>query len=186
MIAHHTSSWQNGSMKYLSIALSALFLLSACEGLLTPDENQGPAPARQDIERARERGKLTGDGLVIAGGKDKSEESGSPLGVNSFLWRATLDTLSFMPLASADPFGGVILTDWYEDPNARGERFKMSVLILGRSLRADGINATLFKQSFNAEKGWQDETVDKGLSRKLEDTILTRARQLRVKSIAQQ
>ena len=173
-------------MKLLSLLFSVLFLLTACEGFLTPDENQPAAPQRQELERARERGKLTGEGLILAGGKDKSEESGSPLGVNSFLWRATLDTLSFMPLASADPFGGVILTEWYEDPNARGERFKISALILGRGLRADGINVTLFKQSYDAEKSWQDEAVDKGLSRKLEDTILTRARQLRVKSIAQQ
>lgn len=174
-------------MKLFALLLCSLFLLTACEGFLTPDENQPSAPQRQDLERARERGKLTGEGgLVLSGGKDKSEESGSPLGVNSFLWRATLDTLSFMPLASADPFGGVILTDWYEDPNARGERFKISTLILGRSLRADGINVTLFKQRFNEEKGWQDESLDKGLSRKLEDTILTRARQLRVKSLAQQ
>lgn len=173
-------------MKYLSILLSTLFLLTACDDLLTPDAEQKAAPARQDLERARERGKLTGDGLTLAGGKDKDEESGSPLGVNSFLWRATLDTLSFMPLASADPFGGVILTDWYEDPKARGERFKMSVLILGRSLRADGLNARIFKQTFDTEKGWQDEIVDKGISRKLEDTILTRARQLKVKSLAQQ
>ena len=173
-------------MKIFSLLFAVCFLLSACEGFLTPDTDQSPSPQRQDLERARERGKLTGDGLVIAGGKDKSEESGSPLGVNSFLWRATLDTLSFMPLASADPFGGVILTEWYEDPNARGERFKISALILGRSLRADGINVKLFKQRYDDKKGWLDEVVDASLSRKLEDTILTRARQIRVKSLAQQ
>ncbi len=128
------------------------------------------------------RGKLTGDdGIVLAGGK-KGEENNSPLGVNSFLWRATLDTLSFMPLSSADPFGGVIITEWYEDPKTPGERFKANALILDKTLRADGVKITLFRQKFSGGQ-WRDQAVDKATERKLEDTILTRARELRVKSV---
>ena len=105
-------------------------------------------------------------------------QTGSPIGVNSYLWRATLDTLSFMPLASADPFGGVIITDWYEDPKTPGERFKVNALILDKTLRADGVKITLFKQKM--DKGsWRDQQVDDKLAHSLEDTILTRARQLK-------
>ena len=96
------------------------------------------------------------------------------------MWRATLDTLSFLPLASADPFGGVVLTDWYEDPNTRGERFKVSALILDRSLRADAIQVAVFKQQKDAQGNWADVEAPERLARKLEDTILTRARELRV------
>ncbi len=158
------------------------FWLAGCDAIgLTPDADQKPYPTRDELDIARDRGKLTGEGLILAGGSEKDEEASSPLGVNSFLWRATLDTLAFMPLASADPFGGVILTDWYEDPKARGERFKISILILGRALRADGLNASLFKQERDPMTNeWRDATIDGSLTRKLEDRILTRARQLRI------
>lgn len=93
-------------------------------------------------------GRLFGDGgLVNIGlfGAGRREE-GSVIGVNSFLWRASLDTVAFMPLQSADPFGGVILTDWYSPPEAPDERFKVTVYILGRDLRADGVRVQAFRQ----------------------------------------
>lgn len=129
-----------------------------------------------------ERGRLTGeDGWNLLGGSsgDDGGTAGARLGVNSFLWRATLDTLSFMPLSSADPFGGVILTEWYEDPKTPGERFKVNAMILDTTLRADAVKVKLFKQARTAQ-GWQDIAVGPDLSRKLEDTVLTRARELRV------
>ena len=93
--------------------------------------------------------------------------------------RASLDTVSFMPLASADPFGGVILTDWYAPPENDSERFKLNVFILGKQLRSDAVRVRVFRQ---VKKGgnWQDEAPGEGTETKLEDTILTRARQLRV------
>ena len=96
---------------------------------------------------------------ACGGGLGMHKEAPKPvaanaIGVNSYLWRATLDTLSFMPLASADPFGGVIITDWYEDPKAPGERFKVNALILDRSLRADGVKLTVFKQK-QVKNAWQ-------------------------------
>ncbi|RMD62639.1 MAG: DUF3576 domain-containing protein [Alphaproteobacteria bacterium] len=102
------------------------------------------------------------------------------IGVNSFLWRASLDTLSFMPLASADPFGGVIITDWYAPPETQNERFKVTVYILGRDLRADGIRAAVFRQVRTADGTWVDAKVEPKTATDLEDAILTRARQLRV------
>lgn len=99
--------------------------------------------------------------------------------VNSYLWRAALDTVSFMPLASADPFGGVILTDWYTDPAVTGERTKLNVFILGRQLKADGVKVKTFRQVMKGG-AWRDATVSEDTGRKLEDAILTRARQMRV------
>jgi hypothetical protein len=103
------------------------------------------------------------------------------LGVNSYLWHATLDTLAFMPLASADPYGGVIITDWYSAPTAPNERMKVTIYILDRRLRADGLKVAVFRQTRAAE-GWADAQVNPQTATKLEDAILTRARELRLAS----
>ncbi len=126
-----------------------------------------------------------GDGLQLFGGSDDSPQGGggSGIGVNSFLWRASLDTISFMPLASADPFGGVIITDWYSPPETKAERMKLNVFILGRDLRADGIRASVFRQVQNGSGAWVDADVRTETSADLENAILTRARQLRIASI---
>ncbi len=108
------------------------------------------------------------------------DEGGAVLGVNSFLWRASLDTLSFLPLSSADPFGGVIITDWYAPPETAAERFKVTVYILDRQLRSDGVRVSVFRQVRDADQGWIDAAVDEDTAIRLEDTILTRARQLRI------
>ncbi len=101
------------------------------------------------------------------------------IGVNTYLWRASLDTVAFMPLASADPFGGVIITDWYSPENSPDERFKVNVYILARDLRSDGIRASIFKQKLNKDV-WLDSAVDPQTAIRLEDAILTRARELRI------
>ena len=175
----------NTLSKWLLIAAS-LLVLTNCDGMSfggsdakKQKEEKSAYPMNPDDARKLRNGKLTGeDGLTLF---DDGEDDGndSPIGVNSFLWRATLDTLTFMPITSADPFGGVILTDWYEDPQARGERFKVTALILDRNLRTDAIKVTVHKQK---EEGgvWRDIAVNAELGRKLEDTILTRARELRV------
>lgn len=150
-------------------------LLAACSGEIEQSVPQEPEFDRQDA-----RGSLSGDsGLVLFGDSEDPASKASPIGVNGFLWRATLDTLSFMPLKSADPFGGVIITDWYEDPRVPGERFKADALILDSTLRADGIKITVFKQKLT-NGNWRDQQVDEQLARKIEDTVLTRARQLKI------
>ncbi len=123
-------------------------------------------------------------GLFGMGGDSKGGGGGGGIGVNSFLWRASLDTVSFMPLTSADPFGGVIITDWYTPPESPGERFKMNVYILGRQLRADGIRVAVFRQAQNPSGAWSDASVKRRTSTNLENQILTRARQLRVASVS--
>jgi hypothetical protein len=102
------------------------------------------------------------------------------LGVNSFLWRAALDTMSFMPLVSADPYGGLIITDWYSNPEKADERFKATVYILDTRLRADGLNVALQKQTRAPDGSWRDAAVSPQTETDLENAILTKARQLRV------
>ncbi len=114
-----------------------------------------------------------------------SSESGQrTLGVNSYLWHATLDTLAFMPLASEDPFGGVIISDWYTAPQTPNERVKVTVYILDRRLRADGLKIAVFRQTKGADGAWADAQVNPETATKLTDAILTRARELRLASRA--
>jgi hypothetical protein len=166
-------------MKQILTFSLILLTLSGCD-FFEGGVNDNPMNTEERIWARR--GKLTGDdGFNLLGNGDAAKESGARLGVNSFLWRATLDTLAFMPFTAADPFGGTILTDWYEDPENPGERFKLNALIMDSTLRADAIKLTLFKQQVDGETGgWRDIKVSPTLARKLEDTILTRARELRV------
>ena len=135
-----------------------------------------------------EQGKLFGDqGLAFGIGKsasaDRSQE-GAALGVNAYLWRGALDTLAFMPLASADPFGGVIITDWYEPPQGQGERFKATAYILGRQLRADGVKVSIFRQ-VSTNGRWVDSSVSPVTTSDIENKVLARARELRSQTAAQ-
>ena len=107
------------------------------------------------------------------------------MGVNSFLWRASLETLNFMPLEQVDPFGGVIVTDWYASAEAPNERFKANVYILDTNLRADALKTSIFKQT-RAAGGWQDASVDADTARQIENAILTRARQLYIATVDNQ
>jgi len=106
------------------------------------------------------------------------EETGS-LGVNAYLWRATLDTLSFLPLASADPYGGVVITDWYANPSKADERLKATIYILDTRLRADGISAAVFRETL-VGGAWVPASVSPDTNIALENAILAKARQLRL------
>ena len=108
---------------------------------------------------------------------------GASIGVNGYLWRATLDTLAFMPLQSADPYGGVVITDWYVNPEKPDERFKCTVYILDTRLRADGLNVTVFKEVGNGQGGWVASPTASQTATDIENSILTRARQLRLSNI---
>ncbi len=169
------------------ILLSSLAgLLGACSGGKTPDMRDR---GRYDTHPVYgERVKMTGEGGISLGGSKKKNAPGSGgggIGVNSFLWRASLDTISFMPVNSADPFGGVIITDWHSQDGAPNERFKMNIYILGRALRADGIRVAVFRQVATAAGTWRDAAVPDGTGTKIEDAILTRARQLRNETLQQ-
>ncbi|MBV8393189.1 MAG: DUF3576 domain-containing protein [Alphaproteobacteria bacterium] len=134
--------------------------------------------------RNREAGTLFGPGGLF-GSKDKGEGTGggSGVAVNAYLWRASLDTINFIPLVSADPFGGVIITDWYTPAESPNERMKVQVTILDRELRADGVRVVVFKQQVNPKGGgWVDTDVAPSTNSDIENAILTRARQLRIAS----
>jgi hypothetical protein len=127
------------------------------------------------------KGSILGDSsplISIGRGRGDSDQGGA-LGVNAYLWRGALETLSFMPLVSADPFGGVIITDWYQPPGGGGERFKATAYILGRTLRADGIRISVFRQVLQGNT-WMDAPVSPTAASELENKVLARARDLRV------
>jgi Domain of unknown function (DUF3576) len=105
------------------------------------------------------------------------------IGVNTYLWRAAIDTLSFAPLITADSNGGVIVTDWYAQPATPGERVKLTVSILDQDLRADALRVAASRQ-VNQNGQWIDAPVSAATVQKLEDIILTRARDLRRGSVS--
>jgi hypothetical protein len=162
----------------------AFATLSACSDAKVVGEYPDKDPLKGDYQpQYGKRDSVFGPGGLVIGGDAKAtpEEGGGGggIGVNGFLWRASLDTISFMPVASADPFGGVIITDWYAMPEAPKERFKLTIYILGRSLRADAVKAAVFRQVQDAGGTWVDTPVAQDAPAKIEDAILTRARQLR-------
>ena len=132
-----------------------------------------------------DQGRLFGENGISLGignkGGNPADAGSGVLGVNAYLWRGALDTLSFMPLASADPFGGVIITDWYQPSSAPGERFKATAYILGRQLRADGVRVSVFRQVMNGGR-WVDEPVSPATTGEIENKVLARARELRAQT----
>jgi hypothetical protein len=159
--------------------VTALLGLSACSGVKTSNadiyrlENQG-LPAGQSMGDS--------SGLAWTAGKGASGGAqAQQIQVNAYLWRASLDVLSFMPLVSADPFGGVIITDWYSPPSTPGERFKVNAYILSKQLTANAIQVSVFHQ-VQTGTGWTDTPADPSLASGLEDRILARAANLQAAS----
>ena len=153
-----------------------VFSLSAC-GRTTPVTPQDLNDPYWQVPK----GSISGrdEPLISIGRGRGGDEGGGGVGVSAFLWRGALETLSVMPLVSADPFGGVIITDWYQPPGSGGERFKATAYILGRSLRADGIRISLFRQVLQGGT-WVDAPVSPTAAGELENKVLARARDLRV------
>ncbi|NNC71711.1 MAG: DUF3576 domain-containing protein [Sphingomonadaceae bacterium] len=121
--------------------------------------------------------------IACGGGNDRPVQGLAPaqistIGVNSYLWRAALDTVSFMPLAQTDSSGGVIVTDWYANPAAPTERMKLTITILDQDLRADALAVAASRQLYNGSQ-WLEAPVQAATVQRLEEIILTRARELR-------
>jgi hypothetical protein len=167
----------------LSLVLLLSSQLAACSssdsedapetGQVGVNKTRTAFPLDDEDQRRLDRGKLGGEGGIF--GSNNNNNSQAALGVNSYLWRATLDTISFLPLASADPVGGVVITEWYQDPAAKGEKIKLNILINSPELRADAIRVSVFKQV-----GGKDAKVNPEVGRQLEDKILSRARELKI------
>lgn len=113
----------------------------------------------------------------------KSGRGAQATTVNRYLWAASLETLDFLPVFSADPIAGLIITDWYVNPEAPGERFKTNVYILDSALRADALRVSVFRQERTEAGEWIDASVNPATAREIENAILTRARQLRLNVI---
>ncbi|MDT8343568.1 MAG: DUF3576 domain-containing protein [Thermohalobaculum sp.] len=171
----------------ITLAFGAALALAGCgagEGELAPEPYSGPKGSPQSYDPSREDS-VFGEGGVsvntldtIFGGKETDRKGAIP--VNKFLWQASLDTLSFLPLASTDPFTGVIATDWGATPEAEGERFKVTAYLLNSDLSASSIKVAVFRERMTEAGAWVSAEVNPETSRKLEDAILTRARQIRL------
>lgn len=170
------------------LALCTLPLVAGCSTLQENSRLPGLDEYNQG-RRSEVPGRLLGGDGILVFGTDRSQQRGSAdqggvgIGVNAFLWRAALDMLSFMPLSSADPFGGVLITDWYSPPGNPSERFRATAYILGRQLRSDGVRVALFRQELRGN-AWIEAPVSAGTASELEDQVLARARELRAQSSA--
>ncbi len=165
--------------RFVACALVALALAGCGSGRST---YQAPVGTPGD------RGPAGSDTVFSKGGlfgSSKSAPSEGAVAVNAFLWRASLDTIAFMPLTSADPFGGVIISDWYAPPETPNERFKVNVYILSRTLRADGLKVSVFRQTRDTQGAWSDATVGPEVVSEFENAVLTRARDLRLHAAPQ-
>lgn len=166
-----------------ALALAALMLFSACsDGAI----QTGPVPERLDGNEQRRARAVEGSIFDAVGGLQAGNvRLGNPddaLGVsnvNKHLWRASLDTLSFMPIASTDPFTGVIATDWASTPDAPGERLKATVFVTSTALSAQSLRVAVYREVLQ-NGAWVSAPVAEETPRKLEDAILVRARQLRI------
>ena len=107
------------------------------------------------------------------------EKSQVSMAVNAFLWRASLDTVSFIPLDIVDPIGGVITTQWYEDTNNSNERIKLTIYIKDRRLRADGVSVNIFREVMLTDR-WIKADTNPDTANLIEASILTKARELRI------
>ena len=151
---------------FLAITIASAFSLSAC-GFVRDDVNKTLGRGTQD--RVKEA--------------DLAASQVTTIGVNSYLWRAALETLSFAPMAQVDSNGGVLVTDWYTNPNSPSERVKVTATILDRDLRADALRVAASRQVLQNGQ-WIDAPVAAATVQKLEEIILTRARDLRRNAIA--
>ena len=127
------------------------------------------------------KGGLTLDGIL---GDNKGEnEKGSfvSMPVNVYLWRGALDTIDFMPISSADPIGGTIITDWYSTSGNENERCKLNIFISGKKLSTENLKVTSFCQDYKNQK-WTNKTIDSENNNKIENAILNKAKKLRLQS----
>lgn len=168
---------------FLTLTIASLFLISACSSDKVETESGANYPQTRGNQVVYSKDKQESifgeEGLGLFKDGVPEENTGGGLPVNKYLWRASLETLSFMPLASADPFGGVILTDWYQPEGKQGERLKTQVFINSSALKASSIKARVFRQ-VKEDGNWIDRDVADKTNRAMEDAILKKARQIRL------
>jgi len=162
--------------RILSFSLGTTLLLSSCAGLKTTPVEQPEEPVSIFT------GKPGGIKLSDFGSNNAS--SGDSLPVNALLWRAALDIASFVPLDDVDTFGGSIVTEWHQPKETPNQRLKLTMFVVGRELRSDAITVRAYIQNRLGTE-WVDSGRDEALGRKLENLVLTRARELRAAATAE-
>ncbi len=166
-------------------AIGLVGILASCENAVPLDTRSEDQKINDPFLDQSKRPSIFGEGGLSFFGDKGGNTDGGALGVNSFLWRATLDTIRDMPLNSADPFGGVLIYDWFSAPESPNERVKANIYILGRTLRADGIRVAVFRQVLGPDNVWRDAEVPQSVNIRIEDAILTKARQIRNQVVIQ-
>ncbi len=172
----------------LAAMVAVAGLASACGGgSYAAKDDVGPRPGPKRKYNPADEGVFGSGGLsignlrsdsvsgILGGGDEKAR-----LPVNKYLWQGALDTLSFLPLASSDPFTGVIATEWGSTPEAPGERLKVTVYILNPGLTAAALKVAVYREVLSDAGMWIPAPVSADTGRQLEDAILTRARQIRI------
>ena len=156
-------------------ALAFIFALTSCSGV-------GQAPVEEKSAGSILTGKDTQGINLLELGKTSNSETGLP--INALLWRASLDIASSIPLDDIDTFGGTIVTEWYQLDENNEERIKLAIFVLDRELRSDGIRVVVYVQKRDGSD-WRDEGTDSEMGLRLEELILTRAREIRAGSVSE-
>ena len=159
----------------LLLTLCSSLLLSSCSGLKTTPVKEPEEPV------SVLSGKPGGIKLSDFGKKDQPSDG---LPINALLWRAALDIASVVPLDDVDTFGGSIVTEWHQSEGSKNQRLKLAIFVIGRELRSDAVTVQAYLQNKRGAE-WIDAGRDEALGRKLEDLILTRARELRATSVSE-
>lgn len=169
-------------MKYKTLSLLlVLSSVAACSGEVTPAD---PNPTPHDVKRGP--GVFSKDGNLLSNLKGLSLGNGfTELGVNPYLWRSSLQSLSFMPLVQADSAGGVIISDWIDQEDVKNKQVKVNVYILSKKLEATGLQIKVFTRTKKANGEYSSPIEDKSTATALEETILSNARALKIKARAE-
>ena len=160
----------------LSFTVGTALLLASCSGLK-------PTPVEEPEEPVSIITVKTG-GIILSDFGSNEASSDNSLPVNALLWRAALDIASFVPLDDVDTFGGSIVTEWHQPKATPNQRLKLTMFVVGRELRSDAITVRAYVQNRLGTE-WVDAGRDEALGRKLEDLVLSRARELRAAATAE-
>lgn len=162
---------------FRSIAVLAIcFSLCACSKLNV--KNDYPK-TRQQKEEDR-IGKLTGTGLTFGKGSSESSSASSQMDINTYLWKASIDQVNFMPLNSTDSLSGTIVTDWYSINDNSKERYKVNIYIIGKELTSHSLKVSVYKRIIGSNGNWNNQYQDSNLAEKIKTKIIERARELKV------
>ena len=163
-------------MKAVVLFFSLAILLTGCTSgnVPKPQKDEGPVSI------------ITGEtgGWSLSDFMDQSGSQSTTLPVNAILWRAALDIAALLPISDVDTFGGTIVTEWYSLPENPNERIKLTMFVVGRELRSDAIRVVVNVQTRDGlQDDWGNNARDLQFSRRLEDLVLNRAREIRAESL---